>query len=132
MSALKCPHIKVTVVVGPGGHRSPHHRVPFNSRDKGATCVSLTWLAVGARPYAVDLSQPRIDAWNSDNLPIYEPGLDAGPVTPHPVRCTRRLPFQGNSCPRTCQALVFGIVPEIARVFPASCFAPYPKELKLS
>jgi hypothetical protein len=117
MIALKCPHIKVTVVVGPGGHRSPHHRVPFNSRDKGATCVSLTWLAVGARPYAVDLSQP---------------GLDAGPVTPHPVRCTRRLPFQGNSCPRTCQALVFGIVPEIARVFPASCFAPYPKELKLS
>jgi UDPglucose 6-dehydrogenase len=24
----------------------------------------------------VDLSQPRIDAWNSDELPIYEPGLD--------------------------------------------------------
>jgi len=24
----------------------------------------------------VDLSQPRIDAWNSPNLPIYEPGLD--------------------------------------------------------
>ena len=37
MIALKCPHIKVTVV---------------------------------------DLSQPRIDAWNSPNLPIYEPGLD--------------------------------------------------------
>eukprot|EP00227_Mantoniella_beaufortii_P014766 CAMPEP_0197583904 /NCGR_PEP_ID=MMETSP1326-20131121/6670_1 /TAXON_ID=1155430 /ORGANISM="Genus nov. species nov., Strain RCC2288" /LENGTH=449 /DNA_ID=CAMNT_0043148187 /DNA_START=111 /DNA_END=1460 /DNA_ORIENTATION=- len=37
MIALKCPHIKVTVV---------------------------------------DLSQPRIDAWNSDNLPIYEPGLE--------------------------------------------------------
>ena len=34
--ALKCPHIKVTVV---------------------------------------DLSQERIDAWNSDTLPIYEPGL---------------------------------------------------------
>eukprot|EP00397_Hematodinium_sp_SG-2012_P027612 GEMP01029022.1.p1 GENE.GEMP01029022.1~~GEMP01029022.1.p1 ORF type:complete len:488 (+),score=86.39 GEMP01029022.1:59-1522(+) len=26
--------------------------------------------------YVVDLSQPRIDAWNSDVLPIYEPGLD--------------------------------------------------------
>ncbi len=26
--------------------------------------------------HVVDLSQPRIDAWNSDNLPIYEPGLD--------------------------------------------------------
>lgn len=24
----------------------------------------------------VDISQARIDAWNSDNLPIYEPGLD--------------------------------------------------------
>ena len=24
----------------------------------------------------VDMSQPRIDAWNSDELPIYEPGLD--------------------------------------------------------
>ena len=24
----------------------------------------------------VDLSKPRIDAWNSDALPIYEPGLD--------------------------------------------------------
>lgn len=23
-----------------------------------------------------DISQPRIDAWNSDNLPIFEPGLD--------------------------------------------------------
>ena len=24
----------------------------------------------------VDLNQARIDAWNSDDLPIYEPGLD--------------------------------------------------------
>lgn len=24
----------------------------------------------------VDLNKARIDAWNSDNLPIYEPGLD--------------------------------------------------------
>jgi UDPglucose 6-dehydrogenase len=24
----------------------------------------------------VDLSQKQIDAWNSPNLPIYEPGLD--------------------------------------------------------
>lgn len=24
----------------------------------------------------VDLSQKQIDAWNSDHLPIYEPGLD--------------------------------------------------------
>lgn len=26
--------------------------------------------------HVVDLSQPRIEAWNSDELPIYEPGLD--------------------------------------------------------
>lgn len=24
----------------------------------------------------VDINQTRIDAWNSDTLPIYEPGLD--------------------------------------------------------
>jgi UDPglucose 6-dehydrogenase len=24
----------------------------------------------------VDISKPRIAAWNSDELPIYEPGLD--------------------------------------------------------
>jgi UDPglucose 6-dehydrogenase len=24
----------------------------------------------------VDLNKARIDAWNSDNLPIYEPGLE--------------------------------------------------------
>ncbi|MFN3190743.1 MAG: UDP-glucose 6-dehydrogenase [Aureliella sp.] len=26
--------------------------------------------------HVVDLNQARIDAWNSDNLPVYEPGLD--------------------------------------------------------
>lgn len=26
--------------------------------------------------HVVDLNQSRIDAWNSDNLPVYEPGLD--------------------------------------------------------
>ena len=28
------------------------------------------------RVEVVDLNQQRIDAWNSDNLPVYEPGLD--------------------------------------------------------
>ena len=28
------------------------------------------------RVTVVDLNQSRIDAWNSDTLPIYEPGLD--------------------------------------------------------
>ncbi len=27
--------------------------------------------------HVVDLNQARIDSWNSDNLPVYEPGLDA-------------------------------------------------------
>ena len=26
---------------GPGGYRSPRHRVPFNSRDEGPKCVSM-------------------------------------------------------------------------------------------
>ncbi len=26
--------------------------------------------------HVVDLNQKRIDAWNSDQLPVYEPGLD--------------------------------------------------------
>ena len=30
----------------------------------------------GIKVTVVDISQPRIDAWNSDQLPIYEPGLD--------------------------------------------------------
>lgn len=34
---------------------------------KGGENVSVT---------VVDISQPRIDAWNSDELPIFEPGLD--------------------------------------------------------
>jgi UDP-glucose 6-dehydrogenase len=38
----------------------------------------------------VDISQPRIDAWNSDKLPIYEPRLDDVVLE---ARCVRnRLP----------------------------------------
>ena len=36
-------------------------------------------LRVSSRVHQVvvlDINQARIDAWNSDNLPIYEPGLD--------------------------------------------------------
>ena len=29
-----------------------------------------------SRVTVVDISEPRIDAWNSERLPIYEPGLD--------------------------------------------------------
>ena len=30
---------------------SPHHiRIPFNSRNDGSKCVSMTWRAISARP----------------------------------------------------------------------------------
>lgn len=32
----------------------------------------------------VDINQARIDAWNSDTLPIYEPGLDEVRLTEEP------------------------------------------------
>ncbi|WVF68339.1 hypothetical protein IAT40_003104 [Kwoniella sp. CBS 6097] len=38
----------------------------------GPTCAVIPNIQVTI----VDLNQARIDAWNSDNLPIYEPGLD--------------------------------------------------------
>ena len=38
----------------------------------------------------VDINQARIDAWNSDSLPIYEPGLDE--VRP-PRRNARRAAY---------------------------------------
>lgn len=43
----------------------------------GPTC-SIIALKGGdrVRVEVVDINQSRIDAWNSDNLPIYEPGLD--------------------------------------------------------
>ena len=48
----------------------------------GAGSVGGPTMAVIARKCprikvtVVDLSQKQIDAWNSDKLPIYEPGLD--------------------------------------------------------
>ena len=49
-------------------HRRRLRRRPHDGDDR-AKCphISVT---------VVDISQPRIDAWNSDELPIYEPGLD--------------------------------------------------------
>jgi len=29
--------------VWPGRHCSPRHRMPFNSRNEGSKCVSMTW-----------------------------------------------------------------------------------------
>ena len=43
----------------------------------GPTMAVIAKFCPNIRVTVVDLSQPRIDAWNSDKLPIYEPGLQA-------------------------------------------------------
>ncbi|KAK7204853.1 UDP-glucose/GDP-mannose dehydrogenase family, NAD binding domain-containing protein [Myxozyma melibiosi] len=42
----------------------------------GPTCAIIAQKCPHITVTIVDLNQARIDAWNSDNLPIYEPGLD--------------------------------------------------------
>lgn len=41
----------------------------------GPTMAVIAAQCPKIRVCVVDLSQKQIDAWNSDNLPIYEPGL---------------------------------------------------------
>nr|POE74825.1 udp-glucose 6-dehydrogenase 3 [Quercus suber] len=41
----------------------------------GPTCAVVAQRNPHIQVTVVDLSQPRIDAWNSQNLPIFEPGL---------------------------------------------------------
>ena len=41
----------------------------------GPTCSVIAKKCPDVIVTVVDISQPRIDAWNSDDLPIYEPGL---------------------------------------------------------
>ena len=41
----------------------------------GPTCSVMAFKCPDIQVDVVDISQPRIDAWNSENLPIYEPGL---------------------------------------------------------
>ncbi len=43
----------------------------------GPTMAVIAQKNPDRKVFVVDLSQERIDAWNSDTLPIYEPGLDA-------------------------------------------------------
>jgi len=40
------------------------------------TCAVIALKNAGIRVTVVDTSESRIDAWNSQNLPFYEPGLD--------------------------------------------------------
>lgn len=42
----------------------------------GPTCAMIALKAPDVRVEVVDISEARIAAWNSDKLPIYEPGLD--------------------------------------------------------
>ncbi|KAK3863964.1 hypothetical protein Pcinc_030315 [Petrolisthes cinctipes] len=42
----------------------------------GPTCSVIAWKCPDIRVHVVDKSQARIKQWNSDKLPIYEPGLD--------------------------------------------------------
>ncbi|TXT13016.1 hypothetical protein VHUM_01417 [Vanrija humicola] len=42
----------------------------------GPTCAVIAAKCPHIQVTIVDLNKQRIDAWNSDNLPIYEPGLD--------------------------------------------------------
>ncbi|KAI8643771.1 UDP-glucose/GDP-mannose dehydrogenase family, NAD binding domain-containing protein [Parasitella parasitica] len=42
----------------------------------GPTCAVIAYKCPHIKVTIVDLNQQRIDAWNSDKLPIYEPGLE--------------------------------------------------------
>ena len=42
----------------------------------GPTMAMIAWKAPGIQVRVVDMNANRIAAWNSDTLPIYEPGLD--------------------------------------------------------
>src|ERR1700752_1996767 len=42
----------------------------------GPTCAVIAYKCHDIKVNIVDLNKNRIDAWNSDRLPIYEPGLE--------------------------------------------------------
>merc|ERR1711915_281677 len=44
--------------------------------DGGPTCATIALKCPHVQVTIVDLNEARIAAWNSDDLPIYEPGLD--------------------------------------------------------
>jgi UDPglucose 6-dehydrogenase len=47
----------------------------FYLNSGGPTCAVIAYKCHDIDVTIVDLNQARIDAWNSDHLPIYEPGL---------------------------------------------------------
>ena len=42
----------------------------------GPTCAVIAYKCPNIKVTVVDKSEERIQAWNSDKLPLYEPGLD--------------------------------------------------------
>lgn len=42
----------------------------------GPTCAVIAYKCHDIKVTIVDVNPARIDAWNSDKLPIYEPGLE--------------------------------------------------------
>ena len=59
----------------------------------GPTMAMIARKAPGVTVTVVDIWQQRVDAWNSDDLPIYEPGLDAI------VKVGARPPARRPACP---------------------------------
>ena len=48
----------------------------YNDASGGPTCAVIAAKCPHIQVTIVDINQSRIDAWNSDTLPIFEPGLD--------------------------------------------------------
>ncbi|KAJ3276520.1 UDP-glucose 6-dehydrogenase 1 [Terramyces sp. JEL0728] len=44
--------------------------------EGGPSCAVIAYKCPDIQVTIVDINQQRIDEWNSDNLPVYEPGLD--------------------------------------------------------
>jgi hypothetical protein len=62
--------------VGRGRYRSPRHRMPYNSRNEGLKCVSMTWRVVFAGPCSAD------DPWMqyTPNNPAFKAGAYTRPL----------------------------------------------------
>jgi hypothetical protein len=81
MIALKCPEIEVVVLdINDGACMSRAGRQPqqpgfLRGRAHALTSAHLETAATAAARCRACLCAERIAAWNSDTLPIYEPGL---------------------------------------------------------
>jgi hypothetical protein len=77
MSSLQSSgsHASVLAMSAVSSSSASHARA--NSRSPGPTCSVIAHQCPHVTVTIVDVNPVRIAAWNSDNLPIYEPGLDA-------------------------------------------------------